>query len=102
MQFSSIWPTDRTLSGATSEPGSNGNEDVLCNPESSSITETSPSDDLVSYPGHSLGGSYPSAEVHPVYSTAPADWAIVLLLLSEEMDTVTRIQILDEAVFLFT
>ena len=27
------------------------------------------------YPGHSLGGSYPSAEVQSVYSTAPADWA---------------------------
>ena len=30
----------------------------------------------MSYPGHSLGGSYPSAEVQSVYSTAPADWAI--------------------------
>ena len=31
---------------------------------------------IVSYPGHSLGrGSYPSAEVQSVYSTAPADWA---------------------------
>ena len=30
----------------------------------------------MSYPGHSLGGgSYPSAEVQSVYSTAPADWA---------------------------
>ena len=37
----------------------------------------SPSDRLVSYPGHSLRvGSYPSAEVQLVYSTAPADWAI--------------------------
>ena len=33
-------------------------------------------DYLVSYPGHSLGGSYPSAEVESVYSTAPVDWAI--------------------------
>ena len=24
-----------------------------------------------------MGGSYPSAEVQSVYSTAPADWAIV-------------------------
>ena len=36
---------DRTLSGATipsqSGPGSNGNEGVLCIPQSSSITETS-------------------------------------------------------------
>ena len=32
-----------------------GNEGVLCLPQSSSITGTSPSDCLVSYPGHSLG-----------------------------------------------
>ena len=31
---------------------------------------------FVSYPGHSLGESYPSAEVQSVYSTAAADWAI--------------------------
>ena len=42
-----------------------------------SITGTSPSDCLASYPGHSLGaGSYSSAEVQSVYSTAPADWTI--------------------------
>ena len=29
----------------------------------------------MSYPGHSLGESYPSAEVQSVYSTAPVDWA---------------------------
>ena len=68
------------LSGATtpgkSGPGSNGNEGVVRIPQSSSIAGTSPSDCLVSYPGHSLGGgSYPSAEVQSVYSTAPADWA---------------------------
>ena len=59
-----------------SGPGSNGNERVLCIPQSPSITVTSPSDRLVSYPGHSLEGSYPSAEVQSVYSTAPANWAI--------------------------
>ena len=57
---SSIWPIDRTLSGATTPgqigPGSNGNEGVLCIPQSSSITAASPSDCLVSYPGHLLGG----------------------------------------------
>ena len=67
-------------SGATtlgqSGPGNNGNEGVLCIPQGPSITGTSPSDCLVSYAGHSLGGSYPSAEVQSVYSTAPADWAI--------------------------
>ena len=41
------------------------------------ITGTSPSDCLISYPGHSLEGR---GEVFPlsskaVYSTAPADWA---------------------------
>ena len=66
-------------SGATtpgqSEPGSDGYEGVLRIPQSSSTAGTSPSDCLVSYPGHWLGGSYPSAEVQSVYSTAPADWA---------------------------
>ena len=59
-------------------PGSDGNEGVLRIPQSFSTAGTSPSDCLVSYPGHSLrgGGSYPSAEKQSVYSTAPADWAI--------------------------
>ena len=56
-------PIYRTLSGATtpgqSGPGSNGNEGVLRIPQSSSIAGTSPSDCLVSYPGHSLGGVLP-------------------------------------------
>ena len=47
-----------TISGATtpgqSEPRSDGNGGVLHISQSSSITETSPSDCLVSYPGHSL------------------------------------------------
>ena len=38
----------------------------------------SPSDCLVSYLGHSLGKSYLSAEVQSVYSTASADWAMIL------------------------
>ena len=58
MQFSSIWPIDRTLSGVTLPdqcgPGSDDNEGVLCIPQSSSITGTSPWDCLVSYPGHPL------------------------------------------------
>ena len=78
-QFSSIWPIDRTLSSATtpgqSGPGSNGNEGVLRIPQISSITGTSPSDGLMSYPGHSLGEFYPSAEKQSVYSTTPSDWA---------------------------
>ena len=68
MSNSSIWPIDRTLSGATtsdqSEPGIEGNE-------SSSIIGASPSDCLMLYPGHSLGwvGSYSSAEIQSVNST---------------------------------
>ena len=54
-QTSSIWPIDMTLSGATtlgqSRPGSNGNEGILHIPQSSRAG-TSPSDCLMSYPGH--------------------------------------------------
>ena len=68
------------LSGATipgqSGPGSDGNKEVFCIPQSFSIAVTSPSDCLVSYPGHLLeGGLTPSEEKQSVYSTAPADWA---------------------------
>ena len=50
-QFSSIWPIERT--GATT-PGksgsrSDGNERILCIPQSSSITNTTPLDCLVLY-----------------------------------------------------
>ena len=59
-QFSSIWSIDRTLLGTTtpgqSEPWSDGNKGVLDIPQSSSITGTSPSNCLVSYPEHSLVG----------------------------------------------
>ena len=58
-QFS-IWPIDRTLSGATtprqSGPGSDGNEGVLCIPQSYCITRALPADCLMSYPGHPLLG----------------------------------------------
>ena len=64
-QVSSIWSIERTLSGATtpgqSGSGSDGNEGVLCIPQNSNITETSPSDCLVSYQAHALGESYISA-----------------------------------------
>ena len=79
MSNSSIWLIDRTLPGTTtlsqSGPWSDGKEEVLRSPQSSSITGASPSDCLMSYPGHSLGrGSYPSAEMQSVYSTTPANW----------------------------
>ena len=59
----------------SSGPGSDANKGVLHIPQTSSITGTSSSDCLVSYPGHSLGESYPSAKMQLVYSTAPANWA---------------------------
>ena len=59
-QFSSIWPVNRTLSGATppgqSGPWSNSNKGILLIPQSSSITGVLLSAILTSHPGHSLGG----------------------------------------------
>ena len=46
-------------------------------PKAPDITGTSPSDCLVPNLGHSLGVSYPSAEVQSVYSTATANWVSV-------------------------
>ena len=70
----SIWPKGRTILGATtpgqSEPGRNGNEEVLCIPQSSKAG-SSPSDCLMSYLGHLLKGEL----LQSVYSTAPANWA---------------------------
>ena len=50
----------------------NDNEKALCIPQSSSIMGASPSDCLLSLPGHSLKESYPSAVKQSVYSIAPA------------------------------
>ena len=94
--FSSIWPIDNTLSGDTtpgqSGPVSDGNGGVSNIPQNYSITGASPSDRFVSYPGHSLGEFYPSAEMQSVYSTASTDWAIGHLLEesypSEQMQSV--------------
>ena len=76
--FNSIWRINRTRSCVTtpgqSGPWSNGNEEILCIPQSSCISGISPSNCFVLYPGHSLGESYPSAEMQSVYSTAPTDW----------------------------
>ena len=66
------------LSGAISPGhyggGSNVIKAIIYIPESSSITEISPSDCLVSYTGHSLGGGYSSVEKKSMYS-APTDCA---------------------------
>ena len=70
--------TTGTLSGATitgqNGLGSDSNEEALHISQSSSITGTSPSDCLMSNPGHLLGGvgSYLSGEMQSVYSTAPS------------------------------
>ncbi len=81
MSNSSVWPIDRTLSGATTldqgEPGSDGNEGVLHIPQSSSISGIWSSDCLVSYPGHPLEWSYLSAEMQSMYSAAPAELASI-------------------------
>ena len=72
MSSSSIWPIDRTLSGATtsgqSRPGSDDNEEVLCILQSTSIIGASPSDCFVLYPGHSLRKTYTSVEMQSMYS----------------------------------
>ena len=71
-----------TLSGATTQyhnaTGNDGNKGVLSIPKSSSITEASLSDCLVSYQGHSLGESYLFAETQSVYSTALANWSPII------------------------
>ena len=96
-QFSSIWSIDKILSGVTtpgrSGPGSDVNERVLFIPQSSSITGTSPSDCLVSYPRHSLCeyvGSYPNAEKQSVYSTAQADCENEAVCISHCVNTLTK------------
>ena len=75
-QFSSIWPIDRALSGATtpeqSGPVSDDNEGVIRISWGSSIIGTSPSDCLVWYRRHSLGGGLTLCK-ELVYSIAPAD-----------------------------
>ena len=80
MYLSSILAIDRALPCATtpgqSGPGSDGNKGVLRIPQSSNITGASPSDYLVSYPGHSLGrGVLPFTEMQLICSIAPVNWA---------------------------
>ena len=78
LQFSSIYLSGATILGP-SGAGSNGNKRMFCILQNSSINGTSPSDCLVSYRTF-IGGSYPSAEVQSVYSTAPADWAVLTIV----------------------
>ena len=57
-------------------PGSDGYQWVLHIRQSSGITEASPLGRFESYPGHSLGKSYSSAEMLSVSFVAPANLAI--------------------------
>ena len=79
-EFSFLWPIDSKLSGVTtpsqSWPGNDGNKGVLRIPQSSSNYGASPLNCLMLYQGHSLGKSYPSAEMQSVYYIAPVDWTI--------------------------
>ena len=100
MSNSSIWPRERTLSGATtlgqSRLGNYGNKGILRIPQSSSITGASPSDCLVSYPRYSLMESFLFAEMQPMYSTAPADRAsefreVAMITPSSQSQTIFQI-----------
>ena len=88
MSNNSIWHIDRTLSSATtpgqSGPGSNGNEEVLCISQSSSITGASPADCLVSYLEHSVVGSLISQQRYSQFIQQPlplANWVIICLYI---------------------
>ena len=78
IQISTLFSSIQPISGATipgqSGAGNDDNKGVLCFTQSFSITGASPSDCLGSYLGHSLGQSYPFAEMQLEYSKAPADW----------------------------
>ena len=71
-QFISIWPIDKTLSGATtmgqSEPGSHDPEWVISIPESYKITRTFLLDCFVSYSWYSLEGILPLCKKQSVYN----------------------------------
>ena len=66
-----IWPIDETLI-STITLGQSDNKGIFHIPQNSRIGASS-SDGLVSYPGHLLRGSYPSAEMQLAYSLAPAE-----------------------------
>ena len=92
-----IWPIDRTLSGATtpgqSGLGSDGNEEVLHIPQSSSFTGASLSHCLISYPGYSLGDSYPFAEMQSMYSTVPTSHRLVNMIICFQLSYTINIQL---------
>ena len=76
-QFSSIWPIDRTLSGAItpgqSEPRSDRNKGYSTYPKAPALQEPH-HDNLVIYPRHLSVESYSFAEMLSMYSAVLADW----------------------------
>ena len=64
--------------GGQSRPRTNSNKEVLRIPQSSIINGDSPSDCLVSLPGHSLREFYLSAVIQSVYFVAQTDWVMRL------------------------
>ena len=73
------WDLTSITNQSWSGPGRNDNKDVLHIPQSTR-TESSPSDGFVSYIGHSLKESHPSAEMQSANSSAPAVWAVLSTL----------------------
>ena len=67
MSNSSVSPIDRTRSGATKAglkgSGSDGNEGVLCIPQSSSITGVSTSDGLIQFTNPSARARYDTKSI---------------------------------------
>ena len=109
-QFSSIWPIDRTLSGATTPgqngSGSDGNEGVLCIPRSSNVTGASPSDCSVLYPGHSLwvDTSLQRCSQHILLPqpTWPKKYGVrAIYMLDVRMERVIWVQIQPESVIMW-
>ena len=80
----SLWRTDQTLSDVTttglSVSRSDGNERLLHIPQIFK-TGTLPSDDLMPYPGQSLGESYPTAKMLSVFCTDRASTLIPTIFL---------------------
>ena len=77
IQFSFIWPIDRTLS-STSTPGQVDQGAMAMNgysifPKAPTLLKPRHEIVWVSYPGHSLEESYHSAEMQSVSSPIPAD-----------------------------
>ena len=94
VHFFSIEPIDRTLSGATIQEKMDLG--VMSMKGNSAFPKAPALDCSVSYPGHSLRDSYPSAEMQSVYFAATASGAIwniwygIYGILHNSLDSVTE------------